>query len=320
MNVNLLALVLPGLLACAAPTSVSADAWPQGTVRFIVPLGPGSAADAGARLLAERLTARWGKPVVVENRPGGDAVIGIAAFVGANDDHTLLYAPSGTFTIQPFAHDKLPYDARRDILPIARVSNTIVPIAAPASLPAGSLAELFALAREKPGELNWTGVSIAEFVFAGFVKSTGVPMSRVPYREVQQALADLAEARIHVAVHAMAAVQPLMQAGRVKALAVTNRARGPTAPQVPTVAEAGYPELTVDGLVGLFGPRTMADDLRERIAADVRAVMEDPAIAARLVASGQAVNFGAPAEFGAAIEEQRAKAAAVAALGIKPAR
>src|SRR5262249_14199050 len=125
VNVNLLALVLPGLLACAAPTSVSADAWPQGTVRFIVPLGPGSAADAGARLLAERLTARWGKPVVVENRPGGDAVIGIAAFVGANDDHTLLYAPSGTFTIQPFAHDKLPYDARRDILPIAPLSNTI---------------------------------------------------------------------------------------------------------------------------------------------------------------------------------------------------
>ncbi|MFL4986605.1 MAG: Bug family tripartite tricarboxylate transporter substrate binding protein [Xanthobacteraceae bacterium] len=302
------------------PMRSAADTWPQGSVRFIVPLGPGSAADIGARLVADRLAARWGKPVVVENRPGGDAVIGIAAFVSANDDHTLLFAPSGTFTIQPFVHEKLPYDATRDILPIARVSNTIVAIASPASLNIASLGELVALARADPGKLNWTGTSIAEFVFAGFVRTSALAMSRVPYRDAQQALADLAEGRIHAAVHAMALVQPLIQAGRVKALAITNRARAPIWPEVATVGEAGFPELTVDGLVGLFGPRGMASERRERIAADIAAIADDPAVAARLAATGQVVNFGTPSAFAAAIEEQRAKAAAVAALGLKPGR
>src|SRR5215211_3668578 len=106
------------------PMRLAADTWPQGSVRFIVPLGPGSAADIGARLVADRLAARWGKPVVVENRPGGDAVIGIAAFVSANDDHTLLFAPSGTFTIQPFVHEKLPYDATRWPSPIAHAHRS----------------------------------------------------------------------------------------------------------------------------------------------------------------------------------------------------
>src|SRR5262249_33520364 len=129
---------------------------------------------------------------------------------------------------------------------------------------------------------------------------------------------DLAEGRIHVAVHALALVQPLIQAGRVRALAITNRARAPAVPDVPTVGEAGFDALTVDGLIGLFGPRSMAEEQRERIAAEIRAIAADPAIAARLTASGQVVNFGAGAAFAAAIEEQRAKAAAVAALGVRP--
>src|SRR5215208_5832957 len=211
------------------PMRSAADTWPQGSVRFIVPLGPGSAADIGARLVADRLAARWGKPVVVENRPGGDAVIGIAAFVSANDDHSLLFAPSGTFTLQPFVHEKLPYDATRDIVPIARVSNTIVAIASPASLNVASLGELVALARADPGKLNWTGTSIAEFVFAGFVRTSALAMSRVPYRDAQQALADLAEGRIHACHGAGAAAdpgRPRQGAGHHQSRTRTDLARG----------------------------------------------------------------------------------------------
>jgi tripartite-type tricarboxylate transporter receptor subunit TctC len=195
-----------------------------------------------------------------------------------------------------------------------------VAIASPASLNVASLGEMVALARAEPGKLNWTGTSIAEFVFAGFVRTSGLAMSRVPYRDAQQALGDLAEGRIHAAVHAMALVQPLIQAGRVRALAITNRVRAPIWPDVATVGEAGFPELTVDGLVGLFGPRSMTSERRERIAADVGAIADDPAVATRLAATGQVVNFGAPSAFAAAIDEQRAKAAAVAALGLKPGR
>src|SRR5215467_12677843 len=134
------------LMPAALSTASAQTSWPQRNVRFIVPLGPGSGADIGARLFADKLTARWGKPVVVENRPGGDAIVAITAFIGAHDDHTLLFAPAATFTAHPFLHDKLPYD-QADLLPIARVSNTIVAIVAPASLKAGTLGELMDLVR-----------------------------------------------------------------------------------------------------------------------------------------------------------------------------
>src|SRR5579864_8806585 len=121
------------LVACTPAASFAQPApaqnWPQRNVRFIVPLGPGSGADIGARLFADRLTARWGKPVVVENSPGGDGIVAIAAFIGAHDDHTLLFSPASTFTAHPYLHEKLPYD-QADLLPVARVSNTLVVIGA----------------------------------------------------------------------------------------------------------------------------------------------------------------------------------------------
>ena len=108
----------------------AAQTWPQRTVKFVLPLGAGSGVDIGARLFADRLSIRWGQPVVVENRPGGDALVAIGAFVGAHDDHVLLYSPSGSFTAHAYLHDNLPYKPS-DLLPIARVSNTVIAIAVP---------------------------------------------------------------------------------------------------------------------------------------------------------------------------------------------
>jgi tripartite-type tricarboxylate transporter receptor subunit TctC len=124
------AAIVLSALALGAPSS-SAQQWPQRSVKFILPLGPGSGVDISARLLADRLSPRWGQPVVVENRPGGDGILAITAFISAGDDHTLLYAPASSFTAHPFLHDKLPYD-HRDLVPIARISNTIVVVAVPA--------------------------------------------------------------------------------------------------------------------------------------------------------------------------------------------
>src|SRR5205807_5745318 len=115
--------------------------------------GPGAGVDIGARLLAERLTARWGKPVVIENRPGADGLVAIQAFVSANDDHTLLCSPSGSFTVHPFQYDKLPY-APADLVPIARISNTILAVGVPASMNMGTLAQFVAWARAEPGKFN----------------------------------------------------------------------------------------------------------------------------------------------------------------------
>jgi len=306
-------------LALAGPPA-QAEPWPQRPVRFVLPLGPGSGTDIAARLFAERLAQRWGQPVVVENRPGGDSFVAIAAFLGANDDHTMLFAGMGTFTAHPYLHDKLPYDTR-DIVPVAGATNIVVAMAVPISLNVGSMAHLVALARAQPGKLNAATVpGVTDFIFSGFLKDAGINITRVPYRDITQALGDLGEARIQLMSASLTIVQPQLEAGRAKLLAVTSRARVPVAPGVPTVAEAGYPMLELEGLIGLYGARSMPKELREHIAADVRAVAADPAIAARLVPLGQVVNATTPDEYAVAIENQRAKVAAIARiLGVKAA-
>src|SRR5258705_4923640 len=136
------ALVFVAALALVgAPSRAQTPAWPQRAVKFIIPFGPGAGADIGARLFADRLSRRWGQTVVVENRPGADGIVAITAFVNANDDHTLLFAATGSFTVHPFQIEKLPYEPR-DLNPIARVSNTVLVVAGAQGLGGATLARL----------------------------------------------------------------------------------------------------------------------------------------------------------------------------------
>ena len=271
-----------------------------------------------ARLLATRLSAQWGKPVVIENRPGGDGFVALGAFVGARDDHTLLFTPTSAFTAHPFLHEKLPYDPR-DLVPIARVTSTLAGVGATASLRIGTLAELVSLARAEPGKLNWAGITGAlDLSFAGFLKSAGLNINKIPYRDGVQAVNDLAEGRIHVFLTALAIIRPHIEAGKVKLIAMANQERAPSAPDVQTAIEAGYPDLTFDGLVGLFGLREVTEELHSRIAADVQAIASDPAVVKQLEANNQLVRPGNAKEFAAAIEVQRGQIMTAAnSLGIK---
>jgi tripartite-type tricarboxylate transporter receptor subunit TctC len=286
-----------------------------------VPLGPGAGADITGRLLAERLQARWGQSVVVENRPGGDGAVGVTSFTSAQDDHTLLLSPTSSFTHHPWTNEKMPYDPR-DLVPIVRVTNTIVAVVVPASSPIRSMQDLIATARAQPGKLNWATITgFFDFVFDGFQKKANLHIAKVPYRNTVQAANDLAEARIDLMLCAYAIVRPLVQAGKLRVLAVTASERAAALPDAPTVAEAGFPDITIDGLVGFFGPRNLPTAASERITADVREILSDPQIVERLTATGQVVNFGPPAEFKAAIDKQRAQAVATGeVLGIKPAQ
>jgi tripartite-type tricarboxylate transporter receptor subunit TctC len=315
----LFALLLTQLVVIVSPSQ--AQNWPQRPVKFILPLGPASGVDIGARLFADRLSARWGKPVVVENRPGGDGIVAVTAFLSARDDHTLLFAPTSAFTAHPYLHDKLPYDPR-ELQPIARVSNTIVAVAVNEAMKVGSVAELVAMARAEPGKLNWATITgMFDFLFSGFLKSADLNIARVPYRDTVLAANDLAEGRIQLMLSAIAIIRPQVQTGKVKMIAVTASQRPAMAPDVPTVAEAGFPELTIDGLIGLFGTPEMAADVRARIAADIREVAADPLIIQRLTATGQVLNPGTAAEFAAEIDKQKAQVAATGSLlGVKPAQ
>jgi tripartite-type tricarboxylate transporter receptor subunit TctC len=310
---------LAGQIMVAAPARAQTEAWPQRAVRFIIPFGPGAGADIGARLIQDRLAARWGKPVVIENRPGGDSMVAIQAFLGANDDHTLLWGPSGNFTVHPFLYAKLPYDPA-DLVPIARFSNTILAVGVPAAMNIGSLVEFVQRARAEPGKLNGTAVpGITDFAFDYFVKTAGLSITKVPYRDVVQAATDLGENRIQVCASSYAILRPQTEAGRIKVLAVMGRERAPGLPEIPTAIEAGFPALEMEGLVGLFGIKQMPSELRERIAADVIAAASDAAVEARLTATAQMLNRGGPKEFAESIERQRARVAAIAeAVGIKP--
>ncbi|MCX7311483.1 MAG: tripartite tricarboxylate transporter substrate binding protein [Alphaproteobacteria bacterium] len=310
-------LVGGGFLMGAASLA-QAQSWPTRNVRFILTLGPGSGTDIGGRLLADRLTKKWGQAVVIENKTGGDGIIAIGAFVSAKDDHVLLLSPTSSFTAHPFLHDNLLYKPE-DLVPIARVSNTFVGITVPSVSPANSLTELVALARAKPGELNWAGTTGANsFMFEAWLIASKLDMKKVPYRNPVDAGRDLAENRVQVYEAAVAIAQPQIELGKIKLLALLNSVRTPAYPNIPTVAEAGYPVLTIDGLVGLFGHPFMPITLRERIAADIKDVMEsDPIIKDRLTQTAQLFNPGGPAEFGASIQAQRATVTAAAnALGM----
>jgi tripartite-type tricarboxylate transporter receptor subunit TctC len=316
IHVSVCALIAAYVLGSAPAT---AQNWPTRPIKFILTLGPGSGTDIGMRLLADRLTKRWNQPVVIENRPGGDGLVAIGAFLSANDDHILLGTPVSSFTAHPYVVPNLPYK-QSDLVPIARGWNVIIVIAVPVSLPVNSIKELVDMTRAQPGKLNWAGTTGAiDFIYAGFLKKHNLNMARVPYRNPQDASNDLATERIQVVEASLATLRPQLEAGKIKLLAVTNSTRSPSIPNVPTVKEAGYPELTLDGLVGLFGLPATPIALRERIAADVREAANDPLIVDRLTATGQMLNLGSAAEFATAIDMQRATVAAAAKdQGIAP--
>ncbi|MGB9391201.1 MAG: tripartite tricarboxylate transporter substrate binding protein [Xanthobacteraceae bacterium] len=310
------------VLAAAAGVLRIAQAqqtYPTHTVRLILPFGAASATDITARLLADRLSTRWGRPVVVENRPGGDGLVALNAFLGAHDDHTLFFGPASTFLVHLYDEEKPPYDPR-DVMPIAQVYVTVLAISVPISLNVGTMDELIALARAQPGKLNAAAATgNSDFLIFGFIKSMGLQIAKVPYRDIMQAPNDLAEDRIQILSSSLAVAQPMMRAGRIKVLLVTSKRRALGAPELPTAAEAGYPTLTMETAGGLFGPPQMPPELRGNIAGELRKIAEDdPIIGQRLADTGQIMTLRGPADFARSVAEQNDQLAAIAKiLGLK---
>ncbi len=308
---------LIAFLICVVHATIAVDAnaqnWPQRPVRLIVPAGAGTAIDFAARLYAERLGELWNKPVVIENRPGGDGITGVAAFAGTNDDHTLLFAHSAPVGVQPVIQEKLPYDPIRDLVPISIASDIFIVIATTGTLDTQSIAGLVATARTQPGKFNWAaGPGLPQYVFAAFLKNTGLNMTLVTYREVPPLLQDLSEGRLQVVAHSLAAVRGVVQSGKARLVAVANSQRSLIAPDVPTAVEAGFPALSMDGFCGLYGRRGISDELRDKIARDVRTVASDARVIDRLASTGQIARASTPAEFSTALATLRQRIAKIA--------
>jgi tripartite-type tricarboxylate transporter receptor subunit TctC len=300
-------------LSCAG-TQARTETWPQRSVRIVLPLSAGGATDLAARLFAERLAQRWHQPVIVENRPGVDGIVGVSGFVNARDDHALLFSFAGPITINPLVYDKLPYDPARDLVPIAPAIDNFFCIAVSTTVEVKSVEALIALARAQPGKLNWAATAgLPQYIFAALQKSAQIELTQVPYRDFGPALQDFAQGRLQTLAVGPALVLPQVAAGRARLLMVTNRQRSPLAPEVPTAREAGFPELEFEGVVGFYGWRDMPRELRERVAADVKAAGADPALVQRLRESGVVVRTGGPDELAEAIKAQGTKVHALIA-------
>jgi tripartite-type tricarboxylate transporter receptor subunit TctC len=294
-----------------AQAQTAAPPWPQKTVRFIIPLPPGSGMDLSARLIAERLTQSWGQSVVVENRQGADGIPAVTAFLAARDNHTFLFSFAGIVSFNHLLHERLPYEPK-ELVPLAPAIDNFLGVSASATLKVNTLAELIAAAKAQPGKLNYAATpGLPVFVLLALQRYAGIEMSNVPYRDFAPAYQDLTTGRLHVASTGVPTLAPHHQAGNAKLLFVTNRERSPQAPDVPTAAEAGYPDLTFEGVSGVYGWRDMPTEIRRRVITDVATIVADPAFRARVIGVGSAPRSGTPEEFAASIEDQRARITAI---------
>lgn len=313
------ALVLPALLVAGG---ARAQSWaPDRTVRIVVPFGPGNSTDAAARILAEALSPKLGRSVVVENKPGATTTIGAAEVArAAPDGHTLLLAPP-PFVITQFAFPRLPYEAETAFRPVALVATAPVLLAVRADLPARDLTELIALARAQPGKLTYASVGVGSLpnVAAELMKlrAGGLDILHVPYSGGGPAATDLVAGRVDMFFTVELEVKPYVDAGRVRLIAVATEQRLPGRPELRTIAEQGS-ALQAQFWIGFLAPARTPDAAVARINTEVNALLSTPSIANRLKDIALTVAPGTPAAFEELLtQERRQWSEAVRAAGIR---
>ena len=236
----------------------AAHAWPTKPVRLIVAYPPGGGIDVLARQLADKLTPAWGHPVVVENRPGANTIVATDAVAkSAPDGHTVLMTTDATFSINPHLYAKLPYDAQRDFAPVTMLVLLQQLLVAHPALPANTVPELIALAKAKPGSVNYAsyGSGSQPHLAGEMLKNkAGIDLVHVPYKGISLAVPAVIAGEVQLTFAGIATSMPQLKAGRIKALAIGGASRSPLLPQVPTFAELGYPEVETHAWFGLFLP------------------------------------------------------------------
>lgn len=298
-------------LASATPHLARAQGeFPNRPVRVIVPFPPGQAADVFARIVADELSKRWPQRVVVENRAGGAGAIGMEAIARAPaDGYTLGIGTSGTLGVNPSVLPGIRYDAERDFMPITNLILVPLVIAVHPAFPPATVQDLVAYIRANPGqEFGSAGPATAQHMAAElFAHRAGLNMVHVPYRGSGPAMTDLVAGNIKLMFDSTTSALPHVQAGRVRALAVTTPRRLAQLPDVPTVAETVVPDYAAMGWSGLVAPAGTPAEVARKINADVVAILRDPAVAARMAESGAIADPGTSEQFAQFIRSEIAK-------------
>ena len=312
-----LAIPLAITLAFSALASAPAFAqsFPSRPVNLVVPFPPGGGTDTGARILAEQLSKRWGQPVVVENKGGAAGQIGADSVAKAKPDgYTLLLGNIGTQAINPSLYAKLPYDADKAFASVSLVAELPLAMMVNPALPAKTASEFIALAKSKPGQLSYSssGAGSAPHLAAEIFKDqTGTFVLHVPYRGGGPAIADLLAGHVQLSFMTVLEASGHIKGGKLRALAVTGDKRVQALPDVPTLAEGVVPGFNAISWIGLLAPAGTPPDVVDKIAADVRAVLADDAVKARITALGGVPRATTPQEFGKLIADDKARYAQI---------
>jgi tripartite-type tricarboxylate transporter receptor subunit TctC len=290
--------VLAAVLALCATPPAAAQEWPAKPVRIVVPFSPGGVADNSARVIADKLGARLGQQVIVENRAGASGNIGTEAVAkAAPDGYTLLLGFDGTMVINPHVFAKLPFDTLRDFQPVTKLGDATLILVAHPSLPANSLPELIAYSKAQPGGVAYgTSGTGGTPHLAGelLVQRSGAKLVHVPYKGGGQAITDLVGGQVPIGSLGNTPLLPHHRAGRVKILAQTTAARSASLPDVPTYQEAGMRGLVLEQWLALFVAAGTAAEVKARLAAEVSKALAEPAVRERYAQMGLEPVGGTP--------------------------
>ncbi len=265
---------------CLAGSAGAQTGWPSKPVRLVVPYAAGGPFDNLARALSAQLSQQWGQPVVVDNRPGGNEVIAAAAVAKApGDGYTLLLGSDAAATLNLFIFKKLPYDPIKELAPVTRVAVANMVVAATNGLPVTDLRGLVSYAKAHPGQVTYGSSGIGNgthLSMAWFAKESGIEMVHVPYKGVAPAIQDVMAGTIQLTIGAASVIGPYAVGGKVKALAIGGKHRASIMPNVPTFAEAGFPNVDASIPLVLLAPGSTPEALRQKIYADVKKVATTP--------------------------------------------
>lgn len=309
-----LASALPGPPFLRLAAAQTERVWPTRFVRLVVPFPPGGGTDAIARVVAAKLSEIWGQQLVVENRGGGATNVGTEAVVRAEPDGYTLLLQSMPLAVNRFLFRSLNYDPVADLAPISLICEYPNIMAVPVSSPAHSVTEFIAYARANRGKVTFASSGHGTSVHLSgelFRRMAGVEMLHVPYRGAGPALNDLIPGRVDVMFNNIGAVLPLIQAGKLRGLAVTTAKRATAAPQLPPITEAGVPGFDVSSWYALFAPAQTPANIVRQLHADVAVAVADPVIRLRLEGLGVTVVGSTPADLATFLKSEMEKWAPV---------
>lgn len=318
---RLLALCATCLLAAAPLAPAQAQDYPVKPIRFIVPQPAGGPTDTVARMVAQKLSERWGQSVVVDNRPGAGSIIGTEVVAKSPPDGYTLGIATVQQIVNPFLYSTLPYDSTKDFAPVTLISKADIVLVVNPALPVKTLPELVALLKQTPGKVGWAFAgngSTGHLSLEMLQKATGIEVVKVPYKGTSPALADLLGGQVSVMFDGVVTSLPHIKSGKLRPIAVASLTRSKLLPAVPTIAESGYPGFEAVGLAALIAPAGTPPAIVNKLQAEVARIVHEPEFEAKMTAMGLQVVGDTPAEFAAYMKQESAKfGALIRAANIK---